>query len=1016
MSSGKGEETALGTARGRFLDALPDKCAELSGLVQSLREQPEEGDAGEELRRRFHALYASALVFRSDSLTRLVQQAIACLDAARSGDRALTLADVDLLAKVVDDMAALGDGGQFSSKPPSVSLLPRRSTNAVGLRPSVAAMRASFGAPALTGSAVSLIPSSLPPADTKLATLVDAPQNPVTSPPVALLQRVLRVLTVAAPARFAQLKEVVGDEGLRFEAVESGEAALDAARQNAPDVILIHEGCAGDFDTVSALRSDPLTDFVPIVMWKGAASAEEDDHPAPDPRSAPDASVRDPLELRALMQVLGGVSGTLIEPAERGGQLTHATLEEVAERVAQEIRHGVVEAADCDRGLRIPFGSDLEVRAAAWAAVARVRALAAERSGGRVRFRDGLGGPVPLVLAPPPEQSGEALSEKNGSLRGRRVLIVDDDPAVVSFFSGLLRREGAETREAKDGRVALEAARRERPDLVISDVLMPHMDGFTLCRELKRDPSLADVPVILISWKEDLLVRMRELASGADGYLCKEADATQILSSIRGALRPRSELERALAQAEEVKGELEEIGIVALLRSVAQVRVDARVTVRGAWDLLECEVRDGRLVQVTRTAADGSFVRNERALPQLVGMVRGRYVVQPASGSPKAAIKGSLDETLAQGARALGTLLAALRPPSLDQVGRIVFDEDARALLTEHAPPTARDIIERLAKGTAPAQLCREGRIAASVLEPMLADLARRGAIQAVLGSDGQDLVAPPGLEAEPLAEPRAPRPEVSLPTVLDPGASVAGATQETGPAALPKPDGEVSSSASLPQEAAPSPAQQPRHDAPAELLADEAPAESLADAESSLPAEFDEADDDTKTRDVASEARRSQSTLLAWALALVCLIALGVFLGRASSPGEAAPRVEAIGSRPSLPGQPGSQGSIKQPTTSASLDALRVVHPAQGGGFAVYEGILERGVEVSREQGLLVVEAPAGLTQAELSVDSAPAVKLPAALALSEGSHELVIRHGDAVSYRFLTVTRGRTFVLPHL
>ncbi|MCB9603613.1 MAG: response regulator [Sandaracinus sp.] len=78
------------------------------------------------------------------------------------------------------------------------------------------------------------------------------------------------------------------------------------------------------------------------------------------------------------------------------------------------------------------------------------------------------------------------------SLEGRRVVVADDDPAVVWFFAGLLREAGAIAIECEDGREALDEARRKRPDVIVSDILMPRLDGLALCRELKRDPGLAD--------------------------------------------------------------------------------------------------------------------------------------------------------------------------------------------------------------------------------------------------------------------------------------------------------------------------------------------------------------------------------------------------------------------------------------------------------------------------------------------------------------------------------------------
>jgi len=110
-------------------------------------------------------------------------------------------------------------------------------------------------------------------------------------------------------------------------------------------------------------------------------------------------------------------------------------------------------------------------------------------------------------------------------LQGRRVVVADDDPAVVWFLSGLLKAVGAEVLEAHDGERALELTYERWPDLVVSDVLMPKLDGFSLCHEIKRDVAVRDVPVILLSWKEDLLQRVRELGADADGYLRKEAKA-----------------------------------------------------------------------------------------------------------------------------------------------------------------------------------------------------------------------------------------------------------------------------------------------------------------------------------------------------------------------------------------------------------------------------------------------------------------------------------------------------------
>jgi CheY-like chemotaxis protein len=238
------------------------------------------------------------------------------------------------------------------------------------------------------------------------------------------------------------------------------------------------------------------------------------------------------------------------------------------------------------------------------------------------------------------------LEAQEVGLSGRRVLVADDDPAVLWFFAGLLREEGATVAEASDGKQALEEARRFHPELIISDIVMPEMDGLGLCRALAGEPALRDIPVILLSWKEDYLQRMRELSSGARGYLRKEAGSAAILSQVRDVLVPRARVESQLEMGDEVRGRLESVGVVPLLRLVAGRRPNARVTVRDADNLFEVDLRGGELKNLTRTATDGSFGRGPAALPLLLEMRTGRFSIEADDAPVRAAFNAPLDALL----------------------------------------------------------------------------------------------------------------------------------------------------------------------------------------------------------------------------------------------------------------------------------------------------------------------------------------------------------------------------------
>ncbi|MGW8484478.1 response regulator transcription factor [Microbacterium sp. NPDC055903] len=119
-----------------------------------------------------------------------------------------------------------------------------------------------------------------------------------------------------------------------------------------------------------------------------------------------------------------------------------------------------------------------------------------------------------------------------------RVLLVDDDKAITGALSAFLERSGYAVRIAADGRAGLDEVAREVPDLVVSDVLMPHMDGREFVRRLReRDLWL---PVILLTQVGESWERSAALDEGADDYLNKPFDPQELLSRIRAVLRRAS--------------------------------------------------------------------------------------------------------------------------------------------------------------------------------------------------------------------------------------------------------------------------------------------------------------------------------------------------------------------------------------------------------------------------------------------------------------------------------------------
>lgn len=101
------------------------------------------------------------------------------------------------------------------------------------------------------------------------------------------------------------------------------------------------------------------------------------------------------------------------------------------------------------------------------------------------------------------------------------LLLVEDDTFLASIYRTKFEQEGFKVSVAENGEVGLEAAKKKRPDLILLDILLPHLDGFTVLQELKKEKSTASVPVILLTnlgQKEDV---EKGLALGAAAYLIK---------------------------------------------------------------------------------------------------------------------------------------------------------------------------------------------------------------------------------------------------------------------------------------------------------------------------------------------------------------------------------------------------------------------------------------------------------------------------------------------------------------
>ncbi len=127
------------------------------------------------------------------------------------------------------------------------------------------------------------------------------------------------------------------------------------------------------------------------------------------------------------------------------------------------------------------------------------------------------------------------------------ILVADDEPNIIKLLRLYLREDGYEVTAARDGREALERFKADKPDLVILDLMMPHLGGFEVCQEIRKE---SDVPIIMLTARSDDVDKIVGLEMGADDYVTKPFNPRELLARVKANLR-RREWDRQAGETEE---------------------------------------------------------------------------------------------------------------------------------------------------------------------------------------------------------------------------------------------------------------------------------------------------------------------------------------------------------------------------------------------------------------------------------------------------------------------------------
>ena len=171
--------------------------------------------------------------------------------------------------------------------------------------------------------------------------------------------------------------------------------------------------------------------------------------------------------------------------------------------------------------------------------------------------------------------------EDNYEYEKKTILIVDDEQKIVDLLVHNLTREGYNTIEANDGQTAINLALEKRPDLILLDVMLPRIDGLTVCKKIKN---AYNVPILMVSAKDDELDKIVGLELGADDYITKPFGVREVVARVKANLRKveaKNESENNTHKNEDKKEEKKEtlikVGSLVLDLEKYEVHIDGKV-------------------------------------------------------------------------------------------------------------------------------------------------------------------------------------------------------------------------------------------------------------------------------------------------------------------------------------------------------------------------------------------------------------------------------------------------------
>ena len=288
----------------------------------------------------------------------------------------------------------------------------------------------------------------------------------------------------------------------------------------------------------------------------------------------------------------------------------------------------------------------------------------------------------PLPLSTPTSIDTTSTTSAINPVTTANILLVDDQPKNLRLLSDLLEEQGYEVQQAINGAVALQAVALDKPDLILLDIHMPEMDGYTVCQHLKANPNTQDIPIIFVSALDEAWDKVKAFSVGGCDYITKPFKVVEVLARVENQLKMQ-QLQQALknqnAQLQQAIQELQRLAALDDLTRVANRR-------RFDQYLLNC----WRQAVQTRTPLTLIFtqVDNFNFYSEGDSSQRGDQCLYQVAQMIKQTVKGPDDLVCRYGTLTFAIVLPQQSAPKGEQIAQMLLKQTPKLQMLPDLPVT----------------------------------------------------------------------------------------------------------------------------------------------------------------------------------------------------------------------------------------------------------------------------------------------------------------------------------------